>query len=153
VGEIRGNGARGTPFPVGYPKRVSVAVGKLPDVGDFAPIHHKAYRHTFREGIVNIRTWILVLPLFVSIDAFGHGGGLDSKGCHTNRKTGDYHCHRAQTPPATTSNSLHSSSPAAEGRAFKNCTEARAAGAAPVKRGDPGYGPHLDRDNDGIGCE
>jgi hypothetical protein len=25
-----------------------------------------------------------------------HSGGLDSKGCHTNRKTGDYHCHRPQ---------------------------------------------------------
>jgi hypothetical protein len=22
-----------------------------------------------------------------------HGGGLDRKGCHTNRKTGEYHCH------------------------------------------------------------
>lgn len=37
--------------------------------------------------------------------------------------------------------------------AYRNCTEARTAGAAPVRRGDPGYGPHLDRDNDGIGCE
>lgn len=36
---------------------------------------------------------------------------------------------------------------------FKNCTAARAAGAAPVYQGDPGYGPHLDRDGDGIGCE
>ncbi|WP_254259302.1 excalibur calcium-binding domain-containing protein [Leucobacter chinensis] len=36
---------------------------------------------------------------------------------------------------------------------FQNCTAARAAGAAPVYRGDPGYGPHLDRDGDGIGCE
>jgi len=36
---------------------------------------------------------------------------------------------------------------------FANCTEARAAGAAPVRRGDPGYGKHLDRDGDGIGCE
>lgn len=36
---------------------------------------------------------------------------------------------------------------------FKNCAAARAAGAAPVHRGEPGYGPHLDRDNDGIGCE
>lgn len=36
---------------------------------------------------------------------------------------------------------------------YKNCTEARKAGAAPVYRGDPGYGKHLDRDNDGIGCE
>ncbi|WP_369010294.1 excalibur calcium-binding domain-containing protein, partial [Salmonella enterica] len=31
--------------------------------------------------------------------------------------------------------------------------EARAAGAAPVRAGEPGYGPHLDRDGDGIGCE
>lgn len=28
--------------------------------------------------------------------AFAHGGGLDANGCHTNRKTGEYHCHRAQ---------------------------------------------------------
>jgi hypothetical protein len=37
--------------------------------------------------------------------------------------------------------------------AFANCAAARAAGAAPVRIGEPGYGPHLDRDNDGIGCE
>ena len=36
---------------------------------------------------------------------------------------------------------------------YKNCTAARAAGAAPVYRGSPGYGTHLDRDGDGIGCE
>ncbi|WP_186627584.1 excalibur calcium-binding domain-containing protein [Rhodococcus sp. BP22] len=36
---------------------------------------------------------------------------------------------------------------------YKNCTEARDAGAAPVYRDEYGYGPHLDRDNDGIGCE
>ncbi len=36
---------------------------------------------------------------------------------------------------------------------YKNCAAARAAGAAPVRRGDPGYGGHLDRDGDGIGCE
>lgn len=23
-----------------------------------------------------------------------HGGGLNADGCHNNRKTGDYHCHR-----------------------------------------------------------
>lgn len=37
--------------------------------------------------------------------------------------------------------------------AYANCAAARAAGAAPVYRGDPGYGSHLDRDNDGVGCE
>ncbi len=36
---------------------------------------------------------------------------------------------------------------------FQNCDAARVAGAAPVRRGDPGYGSHLDRDGDGVGCE
>lgn len=36
---------------------------------------------------------------------------------------------------------------------YKNCSAAKAAGAAPVRRGDPGYGKHLDRDGDGVGCE
>lgn len=36
---------------------------------------------------------------------------------------------------------------------YKNCTAARAAGVTPLRRGDPGYGPHLDRDNDGRACE
>ncbi|MEU0369859.1 excalibur calcium-binding domain-containing protein [Streptomyces sp. NPDC006283] len=36
---------------------------------------------------------------------------------------------------------------------YANCSAARAAGAAPVRVGDPGYGRHLDRDGDGVGCE
>lgn len=36
---------------------------------------------------------------------------------------------------------------------FSSCREARAAGAAPMRRGDPGYAPRLDRDGDGIACE
>ena len=36
---------------------------------------------------------------------------------------------------------------------YPNCAAARAAGAAPVHVGEPGYGRHLDRDGDGIGCE
>jgi len=42
-----------------------------------------------------------------------------------------------------------------EGRAisYANCTAVRAAGAAPIHRGDPGYSSKLDRDGDGIGCE
>jgi septal ring factor EnvC (AmiA/AmiB activator) len=36
---------------------------------------------------------------------------------------------------------------------YDNCTAARNAGAAPVRSGDPGYGPHLDRDGDGVACE
>ena len=86
-----------------------------------------------------------------------HGGGLDKNGCHTNRKTGDYHCHRGAPAPQRNSyapaSRLSAAPPARASGAFANCDEARAAGAAPVRRGDPGYGPHLDRDNDGVGCE
>jgi hypothetical protein len=84
--------------------------------------------------------------------ASAHPGGLNADGCHTNRKTGEYHCHRGggTTPVRSGGYNLVSSAPA---RAFRNCAEARAAGAAPVRAGDPGYGRHLDRDGDGVGCE
>ena len=36
---------------------------------------------------------------------------------------------------------------------YRNCDAARAAGAAPLYRGEPGYRSGLDRDNDGIACE
>ncbi|SUE30247.1 calcium-binding protein [Nocardia farcinica] len=38
------------------------------------------------------------------------------------------------------------------GGAFPNCDAARAAGRAPIFRGEPGYGPHLDPDGDGFAC-
>lgn len=38
-------------------------------------------------------------------------------------------------------------------RAFPSCAAARAAGAAPMSRGDPGYNPNLDGDGDGLACE
>ncbi|TFC60812.1 DUF1524 domain-containing protein [Cryobacterium sp. TMB1-7] len=36
---------------------------------------------------------------------------------------------------------------------YKNCDAVRAAGAAPIYAGTPGYASHLDRDKDGIGCD
>ena len=33
----------------------------------------------------------------VSVAAWAHPGGLDANGCHTNKKTGEYHCHRSAT--------------------------------------------------------
>lgn len=36
---------------------------------------------------------------------------------------------------------------------YKNCTAARAAGAAPIYQGQPGYRAALDRDRDGVACE
>ncbi len=36
---------------------------------------------------------------------------------------------------------------------YRNCAEVRAAGAAPLYRGSPGYSSKLDRDGDGVACE
>ncbi|MEU9031803.1 excalibur calcium-binding domain-containing protein [Streptomyces sp. NPDC048383] len=36
---------------------------------------------------------------------------------------------------------------------YKNCDAAKAAGAAPIRRGQPGYRDALDRDKDGIACD
>lgn len=94
----------------------------------------------------------LLLPLGLlampPLPALAHPGGLDAEGCHTNRKTGEYHCHRNRRPTQQ--------APAAQlqgGVYFANCDAARAAGAAPIPRGEPGYRPALDRDNDGVACE
>jgi len=79
-----------------------------------------------------------------------HPGGLNSEGCHNNRKTGGYHCHHGPSASPQTARRAVSSSIQRE---FANCSQARAAGAAPVRTGEPGYGRHLDRDGDGVGCE
>lgn len=42
-----------------------------------------------------VLAWLLVLALPTLGTA--HGGNTDANGCHTNKKTGDYHCHGART--------------------------------------------------------
>ena len=84
--------------------------------------------------------------------AIGHPGGLNAEGCHNDRKAGVYHCHGARLP----SSPDISPGLALKGEGsvyYKNCSAAKQAGAAPVRRGDPGYGKHLDRDGDGVACE
>lgn len=109
-----------------------------------------------------ISVMLLLLPA-VAGNAWAHGGGLNKDGCHNDRKSGGYHCHRGSSaaPGEKRLVPAYQLAPAGyaapgqprNGRAFANCDEARAAGAAPVRRGQPGYGSHLDRDNDGVGCE
>ncbi|QWP79313.1 excalibur calcium-binding domain-containing protein [Lysobacter sp. K5869] len=104
--------------------------------------------------------------------ATAHGGGLDKQGCHHDRKRGGYHCHRApesaaglgwapsrrSSPPPRRAyrpaarDAAASFGPSAEAY-YPNCSAARAAGAAPILRGDPGYSRRLDRDGDGRACE
>jgi hypothetical protein len=43
----------------------------------------------------SLRLASALMALIPAASAFAHGGGLDKNGCHMNRKTGEYHCHRA----------------------------------------------------------
>ena len=43
--------------------------------------------------------------------------------------------------------------PAGDGAGFSDCRSAWEAGAAPIRRGEPGYAPSLDGDGDGVACE
>jgi hypothetical protein len=90
---------------------------------------------------------------FTGSGALAHGGGLDVSGCHHDRKRGGYHCHRGSSAESTSPRSPDRPKRILGVVYFANCNAARAAGAAPVRAGDPGYARHLDRDGDGVGCE
>jgi hypothetical protein len=108
---------------------------------------------------IYLEFWALLTAWFLmaaSVIAFyaapvsAHSGGLAADGCHMDRKAGVRHCHRGPNAGET----VQPQRAVGGGPVyFPNCTAARNAGAAPVRRGDPGYGTHLDRDRDGVGCE
>jgi hypothetical protein len=100
-------------------------------------------------------TVIVLLALF-PISALAHPGGLNAQGCHNDRKKAEYHCHRgggsngrgSSPAPVPARRGVDGGNPY-----YANCTQARAPGAAPIMRGEPGYRPALDRDDDGVACE
>jgi endonuclease YncB( thermonuclease family) len=55
------------------------------------------------------------------------------------------------TTPVTTT--PETTTPPATAVYYKNCTAVRAAGAAPIHAGDPGWQTKFDADGDGVGCE
>jgi len=95
-----------------------------------------------------VMTFLFVIAALIGpTQAEAHPGGLAADGCHNDRKNGGRHCHRSpqaeKSPTPSRNGSVY----------YPNCSAARAAGAAPIYRGQPGYGAHLDRDGDGKACE
>ncbi|MGL5720112.1 MAG: YHYH domain-containing protein [Alphaproteobacteria bacterium] len=45
--------------------------------------------------LTNVLTAVSFSLVLVESPSSAHGGGLDSSGCHNNRKTGGYHCHQS----------------------------------------------------------
>lgn len=109
-------------------------------------------RFVWVEFCLWLGVWLLGAVAMIAMWAMpagAHSGGLAADGCHMDRSAGVSHCHQgpnAGNPPSQDRNGNR-------GVYYPNCAAARAAGAAPVRQGQPGYGQHLDRDSDGVGCE
>lgn len=103
-----------------------------------------------------LRLTFLLLFVFIAGApkiAHAHGGGLDANGCHTNRKTGDYHCHRNSAVDSENKFTIQRSTTqemSCDGKTrcgqMLSCAEARYY----MKNCDLG---RLDGDGDGIPCE
>lgn len=106
------------------------------------------------------KCFIGILLCALSAPAWSHGGRTNAEGCHNDRKNGGYHCHGGGSSPSLSKpRAVRSPADAFAptgslgGTYFANCSEARAAGAAPIRRGEAGYSSKLDRDGDGVACE
>ncbi len=95
-----------------------------------------------------------------------YGGGIYSGAAGQAKSTGkglyagtfqnpwDYRKNPASPPTAGTARTnTVPPVPATTGVTYANCAAVRAAGKAPLLRGQPGYAPKLDRDGDGVACE
>ena len=89
--------------------------------------------------------------LLLSSILFAHGGRTNSEGCHTNRKTGEYHCH-GQKKKSTTNKSNYTSSSSGYDCSRKYCKYMSSCEEAMYKFKVCGH-YRLDGDNDGIPCE
>ena len=104
-----------------------------------------------RAGMANLRLligFVATSILWLAPPAVAHPGGLAADGCHNDRRNGGRHCHRGPSRPIQTPQKAFGGDVY-----YPNCAAARAAGAAPIRLGQPGYGGHLDRDGDGKACE
>ncbi|GIW28889.1 MAG: hypothetical protein KatS3mg070_2252 [Meiothermus sp.] len=113
---------------------------------------------------VEVNRWLVEQGWALAYVQYGGGVYLDSQDRARAGKRGiwqgsfqapwEYRRNPAN-PPTAGSPRPQSPSPAPSPSSvyYRNCAEARAAGAAPIYRGQPGYRPGLDRDGDGIACE
>lgn len=134
-----------------------------------APIRHTVESHDDRS-----RPWLNVVAaaaLVLLIAAIGtvYATQRDDRGNKSVSATPEHSTPTTVTTAPTTSTTTTTTlpppaptqapaivaapAPAAPAPYYENCTAVRAAGAAPIYRGQPGYAPHLDSNDDGVGCE
>jgi micrococcal nuclease len=65
-----------------------------------------------RENIIKLGFFVLVLSFILPLGVSAHSGRTDENGCHTNRKTGGYHCHSSSSAAKIKEARTESRSPA-----------------------------------------
>ncbi len=79
---------------------------------------------------------------------FSHSGRTDSSGCHTNRKTGEYHCHSKKLTPKIQRNK--SSKPESTWTNLKRKPKTKPSNSIQVDSGSKGAGPYKWEDENGL---
>jgi endonuclease G len=64
------------------------------------------------------RIFLAALTIFFAGIVSAHPGGVNKDGCHTNRKTGEYHCHGSSSQPSVNSSNTTQLKPAVYSSAF-----------------------------------
>ena len=115
------------------------------------PIHEgKKYRaiRRQRETAARLEVFRRTLPLFAAAGLIGLAIGLATvPGADGVSSGGNFFQNLAHEQGLTDDHGNASRT------WYKNCQQARLAGAAPISRGSPGYRAALDADGDGVACE
>lgn len=116
-----------------------------------------------RVGSVEVNRWLVAEGWALAYVEYGGQVYLASQSQARAAKRGiwqgsfqepwEYRKNPANPPSAGTPRPSSPPTPAPSSAYYRNCAEARAAGAAPLYRGQPGYRSGLDRDGDGVACE
>ena len=70
-------------------------------------------RHCHAAVLIRLPFYLISFAFWLAAPAVAHPGGVNSQGCHTNRKTKEYHCHDAKSSGSSSTKPVASPAPAA----------------------------------------
>lgn len=101
-----------------------------------------------------MRLIIVTLLIIMPLSTFAHGGRTNAEGCHTNHKTGEYHCHNGGTAKAVKTEARTVARTSARDYNCADFYTWEEAQETYERAGGPLIDPYdLDRDSDGVACE
>jgi endonuclease YncB( thermonuclease family) len=131
-----------------YAKAVVLTAGARDDVDKYGRLlRYVELPDGTDAGLAQIHAG-LAIARYDSRDGYGYHDREDQ---YVAADTGaDVQC--IASAPSSSNATASSSTPSGESVYYANCDAARAAGAAPLHRGEPGYRAALDGDHDGVAC-